>query len=159
VRRSRLLSPLILLLLLPLCVLAGCRTGTKTTLWTNMKGKAVRTDTVDLALNPGDTLFLVGDSKDIEVNTSSRAPRVTAELKVVAYTQEEAEKALSAFRVVTKRTSRGLEVNIVGDAGTYETEEGTKVPYTAFATYTVMVSEDVKVIAGSKAGEVVIQGN
>ena len=145
--------------LIALLQVPGCTHGPKTTLITNMKGKATRTDTADLALSPGDTLVLSGDFEGVKVRSTSRTPRVTAEISVVAYTQEEAERALSAFRLATDRTSRGVEAMVVGDAGTYEIESGKRVPYRAFTTFTAIVPGHVKVIARSESGEIEVEGD
>ena len=149
---------LVALLLAPLLPMPGCTHGPKTTLVTNMKGKATRTDTVDLALSAGDALVFSGAFEGVKVRSTSRAPRVQAEITVIAYMQEEAETALGAFRMVTERTARGLEVKVVGHAGTYEIESGKQVPYKAFTTFTAIVPDHVRVIARSESGEVEVEG-
>lgn len=148
------------LLLCVICVPGCVGSGdTKTTVVTNMKGEAKRTETVDLALSRGDTLVLIAELEDVEVRRASRSSALSAELSIVAYTQKEAERALRAFRVATERTSRGLEVRIVGDAGTYEIVGGVKVPYRVFASFTATVPERVKVIAGTRSGDLEVRGD
>ena len=100
--------------------------GTVTTVETNMKGNAERTIRHDLQIAAGDTLVLDSSFGDIRVRTADRAPQVVAEISLTAYTTAEAEEAIRAFKLTTERTSRGIEVKIVGDGSTYEIDGGTK---------------------------------
>jgi hypothetical protein len=149
---------LILVALLPGCVVAVGNTGTTTTVVTNMKGQAQRTVEAALPLSAGDTLVLVSSFGDVTVRSAGGAPVVVGEISLTAATQEAAERAILAFGLSTKRTARGLEVIVVGDAGTYEIEGGQSVPYSPTVSFTAAVPAGVSVIAESSSGEIEVTG-
>ena len=118
---------------------------------------AERTDRLELALVPGQTLTIAGAQGRIEVVTAAGPARLEAVLSVKARARDQAEKFLERFQVGVQNTGDGVVVREIGE--TITVKEG-------FDTYLVrprihyraLVPEGAKVAADTRIGSIAVRG-
>ena len=118
---------------------------------------AERTDRLELALEPGQTLTIAGAQGRIEVVTAAGPARLEAVSSIKARARDQAEKFLERFQVGVQNTPDGVVVKEIGE--TIAVKEGFDLyRVRPRVHYRAVVPEGAKVVADTRIGAITVRG-
>jgi hypothetical protein len=136
-------------------LLAGCAGSAVTVSHPELEAEASRTELIDVSASAGTVLDLATPAGDVTVEVGEGPAQVVASLRLMARTEAEAERILSAFAVIGRLEAGVFVVRIDGEPVEIE---GTGLRVRPLVSLAARVPKGQRVRVGTGSGKVEIKG-